>query len=325
MKRITTSLLAVLSATPALALDCSKAKTQVEKAICADPAAAGADRSMEDAYGRLAAGLSPDEKKALLASQRAWLKLRGNTCQGDNGITASCLVKRTEQRSRYLAGLPETGPGSGSRLRPIFRQESGPLLQYEIDVNALKFEAPALLGEKLFNARVDKLLEDLPKNGPRDKAELLYSAWLSLSMTYASPTFLSADVSTYEFSGGAHGNSATSNINIDVARGKSVAFTDLFTSAAQSQFEEACWTQFKKQKAEKGPDESMSADDTKTYRATIKESVAALENWSFSANKASIGFDPYALGAYAEGTYSCDFDEQMLKRLRKPDSLLPLP
>jgi uncharacterized protein YecT (DUF1311 family) len=325
MKRITTSLLAVLSATPALALDCSKAKTQVDKAICADPAAAAADRSMEDAYGRLAAGLSPDEKKALLASQRAWLKLRGNTCQGDNGITASCLVKRTEQRSRYLAGLPETGPGSGSRLRPIFRQESGPRLQYEIDVNALKFEAPALLGEKLFNARVDKLLEDLPKNGPRDKAELLYSAWLSLSMTYASPTFLSAHVSTYEFSGGAHGNSATSNINIDIARGKSVAFTDLFTSGAQSQFEEACWTQFKKQKAEKGPDESMSADDTKTYRATIKESVAALENWSFSANKASIGFDPYALGAYAEGTYSCDFDEQMLKRLRKPDSLLPLP
>lgn len=325
MKRITTSLLAVLSATPALALDCSKAKTPVEKAICADPAAAAADRSMEDAYGKLAAGLSPDEKKALLASQRAWLKLRGNTCQGDNGITASCLVKRTEQRSRYLAGLPETGPGSGSRLRPIFRQESGPRLQYEIDVNAFKFEAPSLPGEKLFDARVDKLLADLPKNGPRDKAELLYSAWLSLSMTYASPAFLSAHVSTYEFSGGAHGNSATSNINIDVARGKLASFADLFTAGAQSQFEDACWTQFKKQKAEKGSGESMSADDTKTYRATIKESVAALENWSFSAEKASIGFDPYALGAYVEGTYSCDFDVNMLKRLRKPDSLLPLP
>ena len=94
-------------------------------------------------------------------------------------------------------------------------------------------------------------------------------------------------------------------------------------SGAQSQFEDACWTQFKKQKAEKGPDETMSADDTKTYRATIKESVAALENWSFSADKASIGFDPYALGAYAEGTYSCDFDADMLKRLRRPGSLLP--
>ena len=45
----------------------------------------------------------------------------------------------------------------------------------------------------------------------------------------------------------------------------------------------------------------MSADDTKTYRATIKESVAALENWSFSADKASIGFDPYArLADYLE-------------------------
>jgi uncharacterized protein YecT (DUF1311 family) len=325
MKRIIISLIAVLSATPAFALDCSKAKTPVEKAICADPAAAAADRSMEEAYGRLAAGLSPDGRKVLLASQRAWLKLRGNTCQDDNGITAACLAKRTEQRSRYLSGLPETGPGSGSRLLPIFRQESGARLQYEVDVNALKFEAPALPGEKLFNARVDKLLADLPKNGPRDKAELLYSAWLSLSVTYASPAFLSAHVATYEFSGGAHGNSATSNINIDVAHGRSVAFADLFTSGAQSQFEEACWTQFTTQKAEKGPDETMSADDSKTYRATIKESVAALENWSFWANKASIGFDPYALGAYAEGTYSCDFDEQMLKRLRKPDSLLPLP
>src|SRR5438270_6187215 len=100
MKRMATSLLAVLSAAPALALDCSKAKTPVEKAICANPAASAADRSMADAYGRLAAGFSPDERKALLASQRAWLKLRGNTCQGDEGVTASCLVKRTEQRSR---------------------------------------------------------------------------------------------------------------------------------------------------------------------------------------------------------------------------------
>jgi hypothetical protein len=240
-------------------------------------------------------------------------------------MSAACLAKRTEQRSRYLSGLPETGPGSGSRLLPIIRQESGPRLQYEIDVNALKFEAPTLSGEKLFNARVDKLLDRLPKNRPRDKAELLYSAWLSLSMTYASPAFLSAHVGTYEFSGGAHGNSSNSNINIDVARGKSVAFTDLFTAGAQSQFEDDCWTQFKKQKAEKGPDETMSPDDTNTYRATIKESVAALENWSFRANTASIGFDPYALGAYAEGTYSCDFDEQTLSRLRKPDSLLPLP
>jgi uncharacterized protein YecT (DUF1311 family) len=323
MKRIATSLLAVLSATPALALDCSKAKTPVETAICADPAAATADRSMADAYGRLAAELSPDERKALLASQRAWLKLRGNTCQGDEGVTASCLVKRTEQRSRYLAGLPETGPGSGSRLRPIFRQESGPRLQYEVDVNALKFETPSLPGEKLFNARVDKLLAELPKNRPRDKAELLYSAWLTVSMAYASPAFLSAHVATYEFSGGAHGNSATTNINIDTASGKLATFADLFTSGAQSEFEQSCWTQFIKQKAEKGPDETISADDTKTYRATMKQSVAALENWTFSADKASIGFDPYALGAYAEGTYSCDFDADLLKRLRKPASLLP--
>jgi uncharacterized protein YecT (DUF1311 family) len=323
MKRIATSLLAVLSATPASALDCSKAKTPVEKAICANSAASAADRSMADAYGRLAAGLSPDERKALLASQRAWLKLRGNTCQGDEGVIVSCLVKRTEQRSRYLAGLPETGPGSGSRLRPIFRQESGPRLQYEIDVNALKFETPSLPGEKLFNARVDKLLAELPKNRPRDKAELLYSAWLSLSMAYASPAFLSAHVATYEFSGGAHGNSATSNINIDAASGKLATFADLFASGAQSEFEESCWTQFVKQKADKGPDETISADDAKTYRATIKQSVAALESWSFSADKASIGFDPYALGAYAEGTYSCEFDADMLKRLRKPASPLP--
>jgi uncharacterized protein YecT (DUF1311 family) len=325
MKRIIISLIAVLSATPAFALDCSKAKTPVEKAICADPAAADADRGMVDAYAKLAAGLLPDNKKTLLASQRAWLKLRGILCERDNGIAAACLTKTTVQRSRYLSGLPETGPGSGSRLVPVFREESSPRLQYEIDVNALKFEAPALPGEKLFNTRVDKLLADLPKNEPRQKNELPYSSSLSLSMTYASPGFLSAHIKTYDFSGGAHGNNGTGNINIDVARGKAAAFGDLFTPEAKRDFEDACWTQFEKQKADKGPDETMSAEDRKTYRATIKESVAALENWSFSASNASIGFDPYALGAYAEGTYSCDFDEHMLKRLRKPDSLLPLP
>lgn len=325
MKRIATSLVAAISATPVLALDCSKAKTPVEKAICADPAAADADRSMAGAYAALAAGLSEDNKKALLASQRAWLKLRGNLCADDNGVAAACLAKMTVQRSRFLSGVPETGPGSGSRLVPGFREESGPRLQYEIDANVLKFVAPALPGEKLFNARVDKLLADLPKNEPRQKGELLYSSSLRLSMTYASPAFLSAHVRTYDFSGGAHGNSGTSNINIDVARGEVAVFGDLFTPEVKREFEDACWTQIKKQKVEKGPDEIISADDTKTYRATIKESVAALDNWSFSADKASIGFDPYALGAYVEGSYSCDFDAAMLKRLQKSNLLLQLP
>ncbi len=67
-------------AAPALAMDCKKAVSPADKAICADPAALAADQALESAYAALSSAWGEAEKKQLLQSQRSWLKDRAATC-----------------------------------------------------------------------------------------------------------------------------------------------------------------------------------------------------------------------------------------------------
>jgi uncharacterized protein YecT (DUF1311 family) len=70
-------LIAVLGAAPAFAMDCRKASSALEHAICADPVLLAADASMSTAYGRLLHGVTdPDIRDALINSQRRWVAAR---------------------------------------------------------------------------------------------------------------------------------------------------------------------------------------------------------------------------------------------------------
>jgi hypothetical protein len=48
-----------------------------------------------------------------------------------------------------------------------------------------------------------------------------------------------------------------------------------------------------------------------------------LRAWSFAPDKATVTYDPYAVGAYAEGLYSCEIPYATLKPLAKPGFPLP--
>ncbi len=313
-----------LSACPAMALDCAKASTQVDKAICADPVAAAADDAMTKAYDALAARLAAPEKTALLTSQRRWLKFRDNVCSAkdDNAAMTGCLIDETRQRRAFLAGEPVGGPGAAQRFTPVFIQHVGEPYQYDIDVNALKFADPQLPGEKLFNANIDLLLKKVPKIDQSEfRQNMVYSYDLDISASFASPEFISARVDLYDFSGGAHGNSSTSNFAIDLDTGKELQFSDLFAADAQPKLVAACLEDIKRQKHEKMPDDPFGVVSAAEQKKTIEESVADLTRWSFYATKAEITFDPYALGAYVEGSYACDFSAEMMRPLLKLDYL----
>lgn len=312
-----------LNAAPALALDCGKATTPIENAICADPAAAAADDAMTKAYQHLDAKLSGPDKAALLTSQRRWLKRRDDLCAGRNAVEiSSCLADETEDRRAYLAGEPQSGPGAAQPFEPVIIQHVGAPNQYDIDVNAVKFAEPRLPGEKLFNARVDALLKQVPKADQGGiRQNMTYSYDLDVGATFASPELASAHVQTYEFAGGAHGASSTANFAIDLIGGKELAFDDLFGEGAKTPLVAACLAQIaqqKQQKAPEAPDAVISADEQKTV---IEKSVGDLSRWSLFATGAKIAFDPYALGAYVEGSYACDFTAALLRPLLKIDYL----
>ena len=79
----------------AAGIDCAKAKTAVEKTICADPQLVAADAAVAEAFGEAVAA-SPDAA-TVRAEQRAWLETR-NACPD-----AACLGQRLAERRAALA------------------------------------------------------------------------------------------------------------------------------------------------------------------------------------------------------------------------------
>lgn len=318
------TIMALGLAQPAFAMDCQKAASPLEKAICADPAAQAADKAMDGAWSALYGRSSEDEKKQLLQSQRAWLKQRANFCAEDKKPSVKCLIDWTQRRAAYLQGKPESGPGTGHDLVPVIVAQTATAKLYEQDITVSKFAAPVLPGEKRFNVEIDKLLEEAPsKKETDDQRDMTYTYDLHLRITYASPRFLSASMETYLFSGGAHGNSSTNGINIDVAKGTDLTFADAFEATAFPKLEDLCLTQIKAQKAEKMPDYDNSPAGIKELRSTIGDDLSKFDRWSFTAAQATVTFDPYELGAYVEGSYECTFPVEVLHPFYKTGSILP--
>jgi len=317
----------LLAALPqaALGLDCAKPGAGDEEIICADTDAKAAEEAMAGAYRALAARLPAAEDKALAQSQRRWSTSRTYACDAEAPASmAACLRGETERRKLFLEGRSESGPGSGHKLIPVIIEQTGDEKLYDLDVALLKYVDPVLAGEKLFNAQIDALLKEAPSVKPANaRPNLIYTYQLDLHLAYASPEFLSAHLQSYDFSGGAHGNSAEKNINIAMVEGRLLGFSDLFEAAALPPLEADCLSQIEAQKATKLPDEKLDAAAKRKLAKAISASLGALEKWSFSAAQAEVTFDAYELGAYVEGSYTCSFSAEALRPFRKLDYIFP--
>lgn len=314
-----------VAATHAAALDCANAKTPQDRALCADPSAKAADAAMTKAYEALSARLTNSAKDQLLQSQRTWLKSRTYLCPDKGKKLAICLTTINFERQRFLEGLPETGPGSGGVLKPIFIEAAGRKGYYATDVTALKYAPPTSAGERLFNAEVDKLLKQVPSGKNDDAARwgMTYSFILHMEVAYASPKLISAHIFSYQFAGGAHGNSGKSNINIDAAKGKLLTFADVFADGAKPKIDAECLQQILKTKKTRASDEPIVGEQLTQLKTAIDEGLSKLDSWSFSTSGATVDYDPYALGAYVEGFYSCKFTPAFLRPLVKAGFVVP--
>lgn len=320
-------LLLTAGVAPAQAFDCGKAESAVEKTICADPKLKATDDAMGAVYATLRAALTGGDRKALVASQRKWVKTREDNCGYQQGTElTNCILTETEDRRRLLAAEPESGPGTGSLLTPVFIQQDADPHHYDIDYTLIKFAAPKPKGETLFNTEVNKIAKDAPTGRQKEAArdETTYMAYAAMTITYASPKLISAKTDLYQNSGGAHGNGGTSSINIDLGKGADLKASDLFDAKGQSALKADCVKQIAEQKKDKNDGQEFKpADDPNYSEQTIVDHLKALDRWSFWSSKAVVTFDAYAIGSYAEGPYECEFAMAKLKSLAKPGALLP--
>jgi len=126
----------------------------------------------------------------------------------------------------------------------------------------------------------------------------------------------------YANEGGAHGNYGTGNYNIDMATGWLLTVKDVLPEPSAAILTLWCKKQIEAEKTKRVPEIDLAEDQAERDR-TIAEQVRNLESWSIGQDEITVSFDPYAVGAYAEGAYECRFPTSGVKELAFKGALLP--
>jgi uncharacterized protein YecT (DUF1311 family) len=327
MRSLNCCLFLLLLSAPAHAFDCVKAATSIEKAICAAPALMDQDKQLSAAYDAVRQSSKPDERRMLAAAQKRWIGQREAQCDAQFASNpASCIEGETAKRIAFLTGQPETGSGYGKPLIPVIIQQEGSRTRLEYDYSLLRFAKPGTKAEGLLNDEMAKITADVKLgNRGQDSGDQIFSKGMSATLTFASPKLMSILLSSYQYEGGAHPNSGTGALNIDMTSGVQLKAADVFEPKAQADLAADCVRQLIAVKLERNKEfsEYDIKSDANFQEKTVAESVGDFSRWSIYAGKAVVNFDVYEVGAYAEGPYECEFPMAKLKSLAKSPNPLP--
>ncbi|NWH09345.1 MAG: DUF1311 domain-containing protein [Alphaproteobacteria bacterium] len=309
----------------AAAIDCAKAKSGIEKAICADPAVKAADDAMAATYQDMLGRLDASAAAMLKDNQLQWLKLREDRCSGTAADALSrCLIAVSEERARYLSGMPQSGPGITPSPMPATLSRAESKTQCGAEVATYVFPQDGAPGLAVFNQAIDALSKNLEAEYGARMAEeegFEYHCYYALDthFTFTSPVLIAAanDISMY--TGGAHGMYSSQSLIIDVAKGRTLVFGDVFPEAAQGPIAAMCSASLLEEKRARLGGMGMSDAEIVTemagYDETVGKAVPDFSRWMIYADRAEIYFGPYELGSYAEGPYTCTIPAAELAKL----------
>lgn len=311
--------------------DCLRAKTGGEKTICHDPALAKSDRDMADAYARLKKTGSAASFATVQAAQRAWLAYVTKNCHADAPLPADqgalntltqCLSDEYSDRAERLAGplAFKSGPLFLEPRMRFFTKAEPDTSDSDIypwmggGPEAASFNAFIAKALKLDKRRMDD--KDLFPFGTDIDASMKLYARRSYAVTRFDRNIASLQVSTYDFSGGAHEAINEFSLNWDVSRDREIKLSDVFTDPAKAI---AFVTKYcVKDLHDQTPD--AGADDFQP--AAVQDVVKDAGNWLFGADKATVHFTVYTVTSFAGGEHDVDVPYKTLKPFLRPDAVI---
>jgi uncharacterized protein len=309
-------------ASGAQAFDCGKAATPVEKTICANPALKAKDDALGALYAEVKGLSTPAERKMLAVAQKAWIGEREEACASPGDM--ACVADKTDERIALFKVIPQGGPGPGSRLIPVFVAQAGDSHHYTVAFNLARFAVASTPGEKAFNAAIAEVASKAPLGrNAEDSGDRVLESDADLVLTYAAPHLVSAAINAWADDGGAHGNGGVDNINVDLAAGKILEVQDVLTEDGAARLRGDCKAQIIADKTERNDGAYKPEEDSFLSDEAIAEHIATFSRWSFSATEATVTFDSYAIGAYAEGAFDCVFPLAAVRAAARPDAPLP--
>lgn len=109
----------LLSHSTAWAINCAKAKTEPEKAICSNPELKAYDNYLSEAYANARNAVPADVFGEVRKAQVQWIQQRDAKCGGD----AHCLIRETHARTAELNGFVQSYM---EKTKPISRDTPKP-------------------------------------------------------------------------------------------------------------------------------------------------------------------------------------------------------
>ncbi|SEN86313.1 protein of unknown function [Rhodospirillales bacterium URHD0017] len=216
-------------------LDCAKAATPIERAICAKPELAAIDRKMAAAYAALAGKLTGAAREHLLADQIRWLANRAAACVVEPAETEECLESRDRDRTAQLEWLGESAyPFISEQALVKAGKVRG--IPYIIDASYPQFDGGSVdfiaVNRQLASAASDAADRVVPgPDADNDGGNYNGPAWRyeqAFTLYKPGPNAVSVKISYNAYEGGAHGIVGVSGMLVDLRTGKAVGPDGVF-------------------------------------------------------------------------------------------------
>jgi len=302
--------------------DCAKASTVVERAICADPKLAQADREMASAYDALWGRLSGPARDHLTQDQLRWLANRAKACAGGAEDVARCVRQRYVARLATLKAESE-GPYPFVSEQALVRSGKVRTTRYEIDASYPRFDGPhadfSAVNEAFAIAAQKGANDAVPGNdGGGPGIDQIWTYLQSFQLYRPGPHSVSVATTFYIFTGGAHGSSGVTATLVDLRTGRRVPPAGVF--AAGSDWKRTI-TDIARADLERQFVQRPGFPDS-LQPATFDKLMDDPERYLFKADALEIIFNQYDVGPYAVGRYTVDIPYSRLAGMIRTDGPL---
>jgi uncharacterized protein YecT (DUF1311 family) len=216
-------------------VDCAKAATVIERAICAKPELAAADRKMAAAYAALAGRLTGAAKDHLLADQIRWLANRAAACVVEPAEMEECLESRNRDRTAQLEWL---GEGAYPFISEQAIVKAGKVrgIPYIIDASYPQFDGGTVdfnaVNRQLASATSEAAERVVPgpdaDSGAGDYNGAAWRYEQAFSLYKPGPHAVSVKIGYNAYEGGAHGIAGVTGTLVDLRSGKAVGPEGVF-------------------------------------------------------------------------------------------------
>ncbi len=302
--------------------DCAKASSVVERAICADPKLAAADRAMATAYGALWNRLSAPAKDHLTQDQLRWLANRAKACTGEAEDVARCVGQRYAARTATLKAMGD-GPYPFVSEQTLLKSGKVGATRYEIDASYPQFDGP----DADFSA-VNKTFAEAARQGADDAVpgkdgggpglDQIWTYLQSFALYRPGPHAISVATTFYVFTGGAHGSSGVTATLVDLRTGLGVRPAGVF--AAGSGWKRIV-TDIARADLQRQFVERPGFPDA-LEPASFDKLMGDADRYLFKPDSLEIIFNQYDVAAYVMGRYTVDIPYTRLRSLIRPDGPL---